>query len=137
MTPPRGHRIILVQDDESLARLIIYVLTKSGYEVEHLPDGRAALGLVARPEAADLLVLAYLMPYANALTVIRKLRNYAVWNRVPIICVTETSYEDTMMLGLRIQSDAYLEKPFRPSELVDTAARLITRAREKLGEPQP
>jgi len=135
MTPVRRRRIILVQDDESLARLMSYCLTKAGHEVERLADGRAALGLVTRETVADLLILNYLMPYANALTVVQTLRRTSHWHKVPIVCVTETSHEDTMTMGLRVQTDAYLEKPFRPSELVNTAERLMKRAEARAGDP--
>lgn len=127
MTSPSGLRVIVVEDDESLARLIIHCLRKIGFHVEHLHDGRAALALVERSDPPDLIVVDYLMPYADGLKVIRALRANAVWTLVPIICVTSTSHEDTMITGLRFQSDAFLTKPFRPSELIEAARRLITR----------
>lgn len=124
-TPARDRRaIVLVEDDESTARLMKLCLERQGYTVEHIGDGRAALGLVERTILPALVIIDYLMPYADGLKVTRCLRDDPVWQTVPILCVTGTTHEDTMVQGLRLHSDGFLSKPFRPEELVGLVRRL-------------
>lgn len=124
-SPPRDARaIVLVEDDESTARLMKLCLERRGYTVEHIADGRAALALVERSTLPALVIIDYLMPYADGLKVTRRLRDDPVWQAVPILCVTGTTHEDTMVQGLRLHSDGFLSKPFRPEELVGLVHRL-------------
>lgn len=119
--------IILVEDDESTARLMHHCLQKAGFAVERIADGRAALDLVKRTRLPALVIIDYLMPYADGLKVTRKLRDDPVWEVVPVICITGTTHDDTMIQGLRLHSDGFLTKPFRPEELLALVCRLTGR----------
>lgn len=123
--------IIVVEDDESMARLMEHCLKRAGFAVEHIADGRAALELVQRDTLPALIIIDFLMPYADGLKVTMRLREDAHWKRVPIICITGTSHDDTMIRGLRLRSDGFLTKPFRPEELVTLARRLIELSRNR------
>lgn len=121
-TPPK--KIILVEDDATLIRLMTHCLERAGFRVESIVDGREALGLAQRDVLSDLVIVDYLMPYANGLKVTRALRADSRWQTVPIICITEISSEDTMIDGLRLRSDGFMTKPIDPTELVTLAHRL-------------
>lgn len=116
--------IIIVEDDDSTARLMRHCLSRIGYSVEIITDGRAALELVERESLPALIIIDYLMPYADGLKVTRTLRDHARWTDVPIICITGATHEDTMIQGLRLHSDGFLTKPFRPEELIALVRRL-------------
>lgn len=116
--------IILVEDEAALARLMAFCLSQAGFAVEVIADGRAALDLVLRETLPALVIIDYLMPYADGLKVTRTLRDHAQWQAVPIICITGTTHDDTMIQGLRLHSDGFLTKPFRPEELVALVRRL-------------
>lgn len=116
--------IILVEDDAALARLMSHCLRRVGYAVEHIADGRAALKLIERSALPALVIIDYLMPYAHGLRVTQKLRDHPVWQAVPVVCITSTTHDDTMIQGLRLNSDGFLTKPFRPEELVALVRRL-------------
>ena len=118
------NNIILVEDDESLARLISHCLKRAGFVVEHINDGRKALELVSRNELPAVIIVDYLMPYANGLKVISGLRADSLWQAVPIICITDITSEDTMISGLRVRSDGFLTKPVKPEELIDLVSLL-------------
>lgn len=138
MNLPAGQpRVILVEDDESMSRLMMHCLAKAGFAVERVADGRAALNLVERSDVPDLIIIDYLMPYADGLKVTRALRERPVWEAVPIICVTGTTHDDTMIQGLRIHSDGFLSKPFEPAELVSLARQLIGGNVSAAGAPVP
>ncbi|MGQ0658954.1 MAG: response regulator transcription factor [Chromatiales bacterium] len=121
----RASRLLVVEDDATLARLMVHCLSKVGYEVSHVPDGRAAIDLIDREPPVDLVVLDFLMPYADGYRVLRTLRSTPAWEAVPVICVTGTSHEDTVIQGLRVRSDAFLTKPFHPEELVACVRQLL------------
>lgn len=124
MVTASGENIILVEDDESLARLISHCLQRAGFVVEPINDGRKALELVSRSELPAVIIVDYLMPYANGLKVITALRADPVWQTVPIICITDITNEDTMISGLRVRSDGFLTKPVKPEELIKLAKLL-------------
>lgn len=127
MTDNGAKNIILVEDDPALTRLMTHCLERAGFRVESIGDGREALDLPQRDTLADLVIVDYLMPYANGLKVTRALRADPRWQVVPIICVTEISSEDTMIDGLRLRSDGFMTKPIDPGELVGLARRLMRR----------
>ena len=126
------NNIILVEDDESLARLISHCLKRAEFVVEHINDGRKALELVSRSELPAVIVVDYLMPYANGLKVISGLRADPLWQAVPIICITDITSEDTMISGLRVRSDGFLTKPVKPEELV-ALAKLLAAGKSATG----
>lgn len=132
--------IIIVEDQDSLGRLMALCLRQAGFAVETIADGRAALELLARDVLPALIIVDYLLPYANGLRVTRALRDHPSWQTVPIICVTGTTHEDTMIQGLRLHSDGFLSVPFQPEELVALARRLTAagdQARGALPAPVP
>lgn len=120
-----GARVLVVEDDASLARLMVHCLGKAGYEVQHVADGRAAIELIGGKVSVDLVVLDFLMPYADGYSVLRTLRTTPAWDAVPVICVTSASHEDTLIHGLRVHSDGFLAKPFRPDELIACVRKLL------------
>lgn len=124
MPKAASREIILIEDDQSLARLMMHCLKHAGFAVEHIGDGRAALDLVHRATLPALLIIDYLMPYASGLNVTHALRADPTWRVVPIICITDITSEDTMIDGLRLRSDGFLTKPIRPEELVALARQL-------------
>jgi DNA-binding response OmpR family regulator len=133
MADPLRKSIILVEDQDSLGRLMALCLSQAGFEVETIADGRAALALLERDVLPALIVVDYLLPYADGLRITRALRDHPTWQWVPIICVTGTSHEDTMIQGLRLHSDGFLNVPFQPEELVALARRLIAIAEQAPG----
>ena len=138
MSQSAANTIILVEDEDALARLMSFCLTAAGFAVERIADGRSALELVKREALPALVIIDYLMPYADGLRVTRCLRDHAQWQVVPIICITSTTHEDTMIQGLRLHSDGFLTKPFRPEELVMLARRLtLTAVRESAAGTLP
>lgn len=129
-----GNAIIIVEDDDSTARLMQHCLSRAGFSVEIITDGRAALELVERETLPALVIIDYLMPYADGLKVTLTLRDDPQWTTVPIVCVTGTTHENTMTQGLRLHSDGFLTKPFRPEELVALVRRLTAAATSRNGD---
>jgi len=115
-------RILVVEDDPSIARLVLANLTKAGMECRYAPDGTT--GLTAFREAKPHLVLTdIMMPGLNGAELCAKIRELS---KVPIIMMTAADSEDRQMEGFKVGADDYVAKPFNPKLMV---ARVIAHLR--------
>jgi two-component system response regulator ResD len=124
-------RILVVDDDVTVADVVTRYLEREGFEVESECDGIAALqrALAAPP---DLLVLDLMLPGLDGLELFRRLRAVAP---VPTIMLTAKGDEDDRVLGLELGADDYLTKPFSPRELTARVHSLLRRSRSPLVTP--
>lgn len=108
-------QILLVEDDDRVARFIAKGLGEAGHLTEHAADGREGM-LKAAAETYDVLILDRMLPYVDGLTILQTLR--ATENHVPVLILSALSHVDERVKGLRAGGDDYLTKPFALSELV-------------------
>ncbi len=101
-----GARILLVDDEEAILRLLRYPLEKEGYQVFTARDGEEALEVFGR-QSIDLVILDIMLPYIDGIEVCRRLRAQSI---VPIIMLTAKSEEFDKVLGLEIGADDYITK---------------------------
>ncbi len=120
-------RILLVDDDPSIVRIVQAYLEKDGYRVLTSDDGLQALDL-ARQRQPDLLVLDLMLPQMDGLDVCRVLRGEG--NKVPIIMLTAKTTEQDRLTGLDLGADDYVTKPFSPRELLARVRAVLRRANE-------
>lgn len=126
-------RIIVVEDEEDIAKLIYHNLIAEGYSVEICEDGVKALDAVRR-EAPDLMLLDVMLPMVDGKEVCRNLRRD---HDFPIIMVSARATEMDKVVGLEVGADDYITKPFSVVELVArvrSALRRSTRERESKPE---
>jgi two-component system response regulator RegX3 len=121
-------RILVVEDEASLADTVRYNLEREGYTVTVAPDGRAALDRF-RAEEPTLVILDLMLPEVSGLDVCRAIR---AESDVPIIMVTAKDSEADKVAGLELGADDYVTKPFSVRELVSRVRANLRRAR-----PQP
>ncbi len=107
-------RILLVEDDESLAMSLEDDLKLEGYQVQVARDGEAATGL-ALAEPFDLIVLDVMLPGKDGFEVCRELRRAG--RAMSIIMLTAKTQDSDKVLGLELGADDYVIKPFNPREL--------------------
>lgn len=117
-------RILVVDDDPTVAEVVTGYLRRAGHTVESAADGPAAL---ARAELIrpDLVVLDLMLPGLDGLEVCRRLR---AAGPVPVIMLTARGDEDDRIAGLELGADDYVTKPFSPRELVLRVASVLRRA---------
>ena len=108
-------RILLVEDEEKLARFVELELTHEGYQVEKAFDGRTGLEL-AEKGGFDLLLLDIMLPGLNGLEVLRRLRKEG--SGVPVIMLTARDAVMDKVTGLDMGADDYVTKPFSIEELL-------------------
>lgn len=122
---------ILVVDDESRMRKLVHdFLAREGYEVLEAGDGEEALDIFYQQKDIALLVLDIMMPRINGFEVCREIRQTS---KVPIIMLTAKGDERDELNGFDIGADEYISKPFSPKILVARVNALLRRA-NKLGE---
>ena len=122
---PGVRRVLVVDDEAPLARLVAGYLTRDGFEVTMVGDGRAAVA-AARTVDPDVVVLDLGLPGLDGLAVCRALRKFS---DCYVLMLTARSEEDDKLGGLAAGADDYLTKPFSPRELVARVHVLLRRPR--------
>jgi two-component system phosphate regulon response regulator PhoB len=124
-------RLLLVEDDRSLAELITFHFEREGYAVTRTGDGEEAL-LLAEEVRPDLMVLDWMIEGISGIEVCRRLRRRPTTSNLPILMLTARGEEDDRIRGLETGADDYITKPFSPKELVARAAAVLRRVRPAL-----
>ncbi len=110
-----GSKILLVEDEETLAIGLEFNLTEEGYQVVRAADGKKALKLFARGNF-DLIILDIMLPYIDGFEVARRIRENSP--AIPILMLTARTSVKDKILGLSLGADDYLTKPFHLEELL-------------------
>ncbi|MBI3298389.1 MAG: response regulator transcription factor [Elusimicrobia bacterium] len=126
-------KILVVEDEKSLVRLLKYNLEKEGHKVLSAEDGKAGLAL-ARKEKPALIILDVMMPKLDGHELCRTLRAESA---VPILFLTAKKSELDRILGLKLGADDYVTKPFSVGELVARVAALLRRAQGQVAVRPP
>jgi DNA-binding response OmpR family regulator len=119
-----GSTILLVDDEESVQKLLTYPLEREGFTVVHARDGEEALARFAEHDV-DLVVLDLMLPRLDGLEVCKRLR---AESSVPIIMLTARDDELDKVLGLELGADDYITKPFSIREFRSRVRALLRRA---------
>ena len=109
-----AERILLVEDEEKLARMVEMELQYEGYEVDKAPDGRTGLDKALTGQF-DLVLLDIMLPALSGMEVLRRLRRES---RVPVIMLTARDTVVDKVSGLDMGADDYVTKPFAIEELL-------------------
>ncbi len=121
-----GNLKILVVDDESrMRKLVRDFLVKKGYDVLEAGDGREAIDIFFNNQDIALIILDIMMPKLDGWQVCREVRAYS---KVPIIMLTARTDEKDELLGFELGVDEYIAKPFSPKILVARAEAVLRRA---------
>jgi len=123
-SPPARPRVLVVEDDPTVAEVVSRYLERDGYLVEVVGNGRVAL---AQLETApvDLLILDIMLPGLDGFEVCRRLREHS---RIPVIMLTARGEAIERIQGLELGADDYVVKPFSPRELVARVKAVLRRA---------
>lgn len=122
-------RVLVVDDDPQVLKLLRLNFEMEGYDVVSATNGEEALSLV-RGDTPDVVVCDVMMPGIDGLEVVRRLRADPATVTLPLIVVSAKAQRGDVSEGLRLGADAYVTKPFDPSELLELVADLLAK-REK------
>src|SRR6266566_133657 len=121
---PDSSTILLVDDEDSVQKLLTYPLEREGFRVVQARDGEQALRMFG-DERIDLVVLDLMLPKVDGLEVCKRLR---ADSNVPIIMLTARGEELDKVLGLELGADDYITKPFSIREFRSRVRALLRRA---------
>lgn len=119
-----NRRILLVEDEATIAQVVHDYLVKEGFQVDMAGDGFSALQL-ARTHNPDLIILDRMLPGLDGVEVCRRIR---LDQSMPIIMLTALNAEEDRILGLEMGADDYVTKPFSPRELVLRVKSVLRRS---------
>lgn len=118
--------VLIVDDEESIQRLVEFSFKRAGFSTETLGNGVQAYDRIRRsPQTLDIVILDIMLPGMDGIEVCKQLRQNHV--RVPIILLTARDEEVDRILGLELGADDYVTKPFSPRELVARAKAVLRR----------
>ena len=129
-----NERILVVDDDKEIVRLVQGYLEQAGFEVLKAYDGETALHILRR-ETPDLLVLDLMLPDRDGWDITRLIRADAKLAVTPIIMLTARVEDTDKIIGLEIGADDYVTKPFNPRELVARVRAIFRRSQLESGAP--
>jgi two-component system phosphate regulon response regulator PhoB len=124
-------KLLLVEDDKTLAELLIWHFEREEYEVRRTADGEEAL-LLAEENPPDIVILDWMIEGISGLEVCRRLRRRPGTANVPIIMLTARGEESDRIRGLETGADDYVTKPFSPGELIARVGAVLRRVRPAL-----
>ncbi len=123
-------KILIVEDEKDIVKMLEYNLQKDGYRVISASDGEDALDAANR-EHPDIVILDLMLPGMDGLEVCKALKGGAKTARIPIIMLTAKAQESDKVIGLELGADDYMIKPFSPRELVARIKAVLRRMTEK------
>ncbi len=123
--------LLLIEDDEAIAELIVWHFAREGFSVRQTPDGEHALVLVEE-RVPDIVLLDWMIESLPGIEVCRRLRRNPKSANVPIIMLTARGEEEDRIRGLETGADDYVTKPFSPRELVARVSAVLRRLRPAL-----
>ena len=120
-------KILAVDDEKHIVRLVQINLEKEGYEVATANTGREALEKVASFQP-DLIVMDVMMPEMDGLEALSRLKADPATSEIPVIMLTAKAQDSDVFRGWQAGADLYLTKPFNPAELLTFVKRLLQAA---------
>jgi two-component system alkaline phosphatase synthesis response regulator PhoP len=127
-----ARKILVVDDERHIVRLVEVNLTRAGYEVLTAYDGVEALEVV-RKDKPDMIVLDVMMPRMDGFEVLRKLQADPETQNIPVIMLTAKAQDADIFKGWSSGVSSYLTKPFNPRELLTFVERIFQSLEEQGG----
>lgn len=126
-------KILIVEDEISILKLLSYNLEQEGYEVESAMDGQEGLEMALENDY-EMILLDLMLPSKDGMEICRELRKERV--EVPIIMLTAKDSEIDKILGLEIGADDYITKPFSPREVLARMKAIFRRSNQTLSSKE-
>ena len=119
-----AYKILAVDDEKHIVRLVQINLQKEGYDVVTASNGREALEQVER-EKPDLVIMDVMMPEMGGFEALQEMKANEATSTVPVIMLTAKAQDADVFEGWKSGADLYLTKPFNPQELLTFVKRIL------------
>ena len=110
-------KVLVIEDDEHIWKLIEFRLKKENHELIWASDGLKALELLETIKP-DLIISDIMIPYIDGIQILKKIKTNEELKDIPVIMLTSKAQESDVVKGLELGAQDYMAKPFSPSELV-------------------
>jgi DNA-binding response OmpR family regulator len=132
-------RILIVEDEQDVVKLLKHNLEKEGFRVRYVTDGRVALAEMrrlaeVRDEVQDLVILDLMLPGVDGLEICRQMRRHARYRTTPILMLSGRGEEADRVIGLELGANDYVSKPFGMRELIARVRVLLRREQDQTFE---
>ncbi len=117
--------ILVIEDDDIMLKAVRNILGKDGYTILTAKDGKEAFDKLEN-ETYDVVVTDLMMPYANGLEVVSRLRSDETKRHIGIIVISSVGNEETITEAFRLGADDYLKKPIMAGELLIRIRKLLS-----------
>ncbi len=121
----RNDEIMIVEDDEHIAQLLIFIFQREGFKTVHAANGQAAWQMIEQNPPPALVMLDVMLPYQDGFRLLKKMRSQPGWEKLPVVMLTAKSREGDIVHALDAGASDYVIKPFQPGELVARVRRLL------------
>ena len=125
-------RVLVVDDERHIVRLVQVNLERQGYEVLTAYDGVECLEK-AKAEKPDLIILDVMMPRMDGFEALQRLKSDPETGQIPVIMLTARAQDRDVLQGYQYGADLYLTKPFSPLELISLVKRVFESQEEEEG----
>ena len=129
--PPRNgerHALLVVEDDPDLSNLLAEIFSVAGFEVRRAANRAQINAEINKPVLPDLILLDILLPDADGLQILSRLRHHPRFARMPVIMMTGKAEASDVKAGLAAGADGYVSKPFKMSALVAAVNLVLGKA---------
>ncbi len=117
-------KILIIEDDEHIWKLIEYRLKKEKHELVWACDGLKALEILETTKP-DLIISDIMIPYMDGIQILKKVKEDDNLKEIPVIMLTSKAQEQDIITGLELGAQDYMAKPFSPSELILRVNRVL------------
>ncbi|MDW8070592.1 MAG: response regulator transcription factor, partial [Anaerolineae bacterium] len=118
------YRLLIIEDERDMARLISYTLRRVGYEVHCTATVEEALALIERIGLPHMAIVDLMLPGMGGFEFCRRVQEFS---DLPILIISAIHDKDTIIYGIRLYAEDYITKPFDPQELLARVERVLRR----------
>jgi DNA-binding response OmpR family regulator len=123
-----SHRILIVDDEISICKMLVIGLKAQGFEAEYALSGAQALAIIYT-HPPDAIILDLMMPDTDGFEVTRYLRGQSATEKLPIVILSATARQDAEEEALRLGANIFVRKPVTPRDLAATVRKVIESVR--------
>ncbi|MFN1835121.1 response regulator transcription factor [Balneola sp. MJW-20] len=117
--------ILLIEDEPATARLVQHKVSGEGYRFEHRSNGKEGYDAAVSLKP-DVIILDVMLPSMNGFEILRKIRQHSVIKDTKVIMLTSKNREEDIKTGFDLEVDEYMDKPFRPGELIMRLSKVLS-----------
>jgi DNA-binding response OmpR family regulator len=126
---PRKHKILIVDDDPALQKLVVLLLQRAGFETISALNATEATHILRQMPLPDLVLLDLMLPEISGIDFLKQLRQQSMYDHLPVVILSALADPNQIREGLENGADRYLTKPYLANNLIRTVQDVIRTGR--------